>query len=102
MRSPRVKNNFISFFCSLKSRKNSFRLNYFLIGQPGAGKSTLGRELASKLEYDFVDIDRDVLEVDFKCSVSEKLATLGQEGFVQAEADSTCKFLGSFIFCQNE
>ena len=71
-------------------------MNYFLIGQPGAGKSTLGRELASKLNYDFVDIDRDVLEAAFKCSVTEKLATVGQEGFVQAESDATCEFLGTF------
>ena len=50
--------------------------------------------MAAKLNVDFVDIDRDVLEADFGVSVSEKLDELGNEGFAQAEADATSRFLG--------
>lgn len=30
---------------------------YFLIGMPGSGKSTLGKELSKQLSYDYVDLD---------------------------------------------
>ena len=69
------------------------KLNYFLIGQPGAGKSTLGAQLAKRLKVDFVDIDRDVLEAEFGVPVAQQLAKLGHEGFVAAEAAATSRYL---------
>ena len=31
--------------------------NIFLIGMPSSGKSTLGRQLAKRLDYQFIDMD---------------------------------------------
>jgi shikimate kinase len=36
------------------------RGNLYLIGLPGAGKSTLGRQLARRLDKEFVDADREL------------------------------------------
>lgn len=40
--------------------------NVFLIGPVGAGKSTIGRQLASELKLNFVDSDR---EIEQRCGV---------------------------------
>jgi shikimate kinase len=36
------------------------RGNLYLVGLPGAGKSTLGRQLARRLDKEFVDADREL------------------------------------------
>jgi shikimate kinase len=43
------------------------RGNLFLVGLPGAGKTTLGRQLARRFNKPFVDAD---LELEARCSVS--------------------------------
>ena len=35
--------------------------NLILIGMPGTGKSAVGRELARRLEYTFLDVDDVIL-----------------------------------------
>lgn len=32
--------------------------NIFMLGMPSSGKSTLGRQLAKELNYDFIDLDK--------------------------------------------
>ena len=32
-------------------------MRIYLIGLPGVGKSTVGKELANRLEYQFIDLD---------------------------------------------
>lgn len=40
--------------------RNHMRQHIFIIGMPGAGKTTLGKALAQKLEFDFYDLDQEI------------------------------------------
>ena len=59
-----------------------------LIGFMGAGKTTLGTEVAQRLERRFVDLDRE-LEQTAQAPVPELFETLGEEGFRAVEAEQT-------------
>lgn len=52
----------------------------FLIGFMGSGKTTLGRPLASRLGYDFLDLDK-VIEEGEGSTVGEIFAARGEEYF---------------------
>lgn len=56
----------------------------FLIGYMGCGKTTIGKKLAEKLGYGFVDIDACIEEKQFK-SISQIFAELGEDKFRQLE-----------------
>src|ERR1044072_7746645 len=55
-----------------------------LIGLRGAGKSTLGRMLAKKIGWSFVELNKQV-ETENGLSVAEIIALYGQEGFRRIE-----------------
>ncbi len=55
-----------------------------LIGLRGAGKSTLGRMLAKKIGWKFVELNKEV-EAQNGLSVAEIIALYGQEGFRRME-----------------
>jgi shikimate kinase len=55
-----------------------------LIGLMGAGKSTVGRRLAKKLGWRFVDSDEEI-EVSAGCSVSDIFAIHGEQIFRDLE-----------------
>lgn len=55
-----------------------------LIGMPGCGKSTLGKRLAEKLEWKFVDIDRSI-EEQYRCTLQQLLDQVGADGFRKIE-----------------
>ena len=55
-----------------------------LIGLRGAGKSTLGRMLAKKIGWDFVELNKEI-ERGNGLSVAEIIALYGQEGFRRME-----------------
>jgi shikimate kinase len=59
----------------------------FLVGFMGAGKTTVGQELARKLEYDFIDLD-DVIAKRAGKSVQQIFAELGEPEFRVVETDS--------------
>src|SRR4030088_1248085 len=55
-----------------------------LIGLRGAGKSTLGKMLAKKIGWNFVELNKE-LEAQNGLSVAEIIALYGQEGFRRME-----------------
>jgi XRE family transcriptional regulator, aerobic/anaerobic benzoate catabolism transcriptional regulator len=64
-------------------RRNSFA-GIALIGLRGAGKSTLGRMLAKKIGWNFVELNKEI-EAQNGLSVAEIIALYGQEGFRRME-----------------
>src|SRR5258707_7353911 len=55
-----------------------------LIGLRGAGKSTLGKMLAQKIGWSFVELNKEI-EAQNGLSVAEIIALYGQEGFRRME-----------------
>src|SRR6202167_3688506 len=55
-----------------------------LIGLRGAGKSTLGKLLAKKIGWNFVELNKEI-EAQNGLSVAEIIALYGQEGFPRME-----------------
>ena len=58
--------------------------NIFLIGPMGAGKSTIGRQLAQQLSMDFVDSDSEI-EQRAGADISWIFDIEGEEGFRKRE-----------------
>lgn len=59
-----------------------------LVGIPGAGKSTVGRELAARLQWPFVDLDEEI-EAREGMRVSEIFARRGEAHFRALERELT-------------
>lgn len=59
--------------------------NLYLIGMMGAGKSTIGRLLAKRLGYGFLDTDA-VIEQIAGCSISQIFAESGEAEFRKLES----------------
>ncbi|WP_289501296.1 shikimate kinase [Gloeocapsopsis sp. IPPAS B-1203] len=59
-------------------------VNLYLVGMMGTGKTTVGRVLATKLGYKFVDTDEIITQVTQQ-SISEVFATTGESAFRQIE-----------------
>lgn len=58
----------------------------YLIGMPGCGKSTLGKKLASKLNYEFVDMDL-YIERQACMFIDEIFEAYGEEYFRALETN---------------
>ena len=58
----------------------------FLIGFMGSGKTTLGRKLASRLGYMFMDLDH-VLEAQEGVTIAEYFAKHGEDAFRKLESE---------------
>jgi XRE family aerobic/anaerobic benzoate catabolism transcriptional regulator len=63
-----------------------------LIGLRGAGKSTLGRMLAKKIGWKFVELNKEI-EAQNGLSVAEIIALYGQEGFRRMEQAALTQLL---------
>jgi shikimate kinase len=58
----------------------------FLIGFMGSGKTTLGRKLASRMGYAFMDLD-DILEAREGMTIAEYFSKFGEDAFRKSESD---------------
>ncbi len=56
----------------------------FLVGMPGSGKSTFGKQLAQKLDRQFFDIDEQ-LERMLGMSIHKIFLEIGEDYFREAE-----------------
>jgi len=61
-------------------------MKIFLIGFMGSGKTTVGKKLAARLDYPFIDLDH-VLEEQVGMTINEYFATHGEEPFRQLESE---------------
>ena len=63
-----------------------------LIGMPGCGKSTIGEELANKINYDFCDMDKYIEEISN--STGKEVFNISEEYFRDYET-LACKELSN-------
>jgi len=59
-------------------------MNITLIGMSGAGKSLVGKELAKKIKFDFIDIDK-LIEKKSKLELQRIIEKLGKQKFLKLE-----------------
>jgi shikimate kinase len=64
-------------------------MRIYLIGLPGCGKSTLGKKLAQKLNYSFIDMDQDI-EIK-ACMFIDEIFELYGEAYFRALEKNTLK-----------
>jgi shikimate kinase len=58
----------------------------FLTGFMGCGKTTLGKKLASRLGYEFFDLDH-ILEAQVRMSIAEYFSSFGEDAFRRLESE---------------
>jgi shikimate kinase len=69
-------------------------MKIFVIGMPGSGKSTLGKELAAHLAVDFIDLDAEI-EKSAQKVISEIFKDHGEVYFREVEARLLRAWAGS-------
>jgi shikimate kinase len=67
-------------------------MKIFLIGFMGSGKTTLGRKLATRMGYEFIDLDHK-LEQQVELSIAEYFSFFGEDEFRKKEAEVLKKSL---------
>lgn len=58
----------------------------FLVGFMGSGKTTLGRKLAARMGYEFIDLDHR-LEQQAELSIAEYFSLFGEDAFRKKESE---------------
>ena len=74
-------------------------MKVFLLGLPGSGKTTLGKQLAERLQRPFIDLDSEI-EKDSGCAIQELFSRHGEEYFRDLESrilESRCKENSDFV-----
>lgn len=59
-------------------------MQLFLLGFMGSGKSTIGRTLADRLDFDFIDLDQEIEKIE-KRSISDIFKEEGEKYFRSVE-----------------
>lgn len=67
-------------------------MRIFLIGLPGSGKTTLGKQLAVGLKYEFIDMDDVIVEEEGK-SINEIFSQNGEDYFRKKENEVLKKLI---------
>ena len=60
-------------------------MRIYLVGMPGSGKTTLGKSLASKLNYTFVDLDERIVQTE-GMPISHIFSLKGEDYFRRLES----------------
>lgn len=81
---PKLSQSKVSNLRVTKLKADLKKTNLYLIGMMGAGKTTIGRKLANRLGYGFVDTDA-LIEQSANQTVSELFASAGESAFRQLE-----------------
>ena len=68
------------------------KLNITLCGMMGSGKSAIGKILANKLDYNFIDIDK-MIEIETKKSIKKIFEDHGEKYFRDLEEKITINIL---------
>lgn len=61
------------------------QLKVVLVGLPGSGKSTFGKQLAKELDFPFLDLDQ-LIEEQYELKISEIFSTHGEGTFREWES----------------
>ena len=69
-----------------------FNKNLVLVGMMGSGKSSIGKILSKKLEFEFIDTDNKIEEIEKK-TISEIFKLNGEKYFRNIEEIISLKFL---------
>ena len=69
-----------------------------LVGLPGSGKSTIGRQLARLCGVELVDVDAQI-EAHLGCSIKNYFASHGEEAFRDVESQVLARLLGRVQPC---
>lgn len=79
------RNDLLPLASSVYEALRAEKENIVLIGMPGSGKSTLGKELAKRLKKEFLDSDT-VVEEEEKKPIPRLFAEVGEKGFRDIES----------------
>lgn len=65
----------------------------YLIGFMGSGKSSTGKRLAKKLNYNFIDLDK-LIESDYQTTIADVFKERGEREFRNIEHNTLKKIIG--------
>ncbi len=80
------------------SRDTKIKKTIILIGMMGAGKTSIGRELAKKLDLPFIDSDERI-EEKVGCSISWIFDIKGEDGFRKIEKEVIAEIINQNERC---
>lgn len=72
--------------CSLETGMTKAAVNLYLVGFMGTGKSTVGRQVAKQMDFQFIDSDQEIERVQGKL-VSTIFTEQGEAAFREMERD---------------